>query len=110
VSRDASVTLQWGDGDYTFALRWGELAKLQEAADAGPFVILDRLNDGRCRLEDISEVIRWGLVGGGKTPVEATKLVRLYVEGRPPAENRLTAQVIMSAACFGAPEEELEKK
>lgn len=110
MSRDASITLQWGDSDCTFALRWGELAKLQEATDAGPFVILDRLNDGRCRLEDISEVIRWGLVGGGKTPAEATKLVRLYVEGRPPAENRLTAQVIMSAACFGAPEEEIEKK
>ena len=110
MSRDASVTLQFGDGDYTFALKWGELSKLQESVDAGPFVILDRLNDGRCRLEDISEVIRWGLVGGGKTPVEATKLVRLYVEGRPPAENRLTARIIMAAACFGAPEEEIEKK
>jgi hypothetical protein len=86
------------------------LAKLQEACDAGPFVILQRLQDGTCRLEDISGVIRWGLVGGGLTPVAATKLVRLYVEGRPPAENRLTAYAVMAAGCHGAPEEQIEKK
>ncbi|WP_041748227.1 gene transfer agent family protein [Bradyrhizobium cosmicum] len=110
MSRNASLTLDWGDGTYEFRLGWGELAKLQEACDAGPFVILDRLRTGACRLEDISGVIRWGLVGGGKSPVEATKLVRLYVEDRPPAENRLTAYAIMAAGCTGAPEEGIEKK
>ncbi|UPT93895.1 gene transfer agent family protein [Bradyrhizobium barranii subsp. apii] len=110
MSRNASVTLDWGDGTYEFRLGWGELAKLQEACDAGPFVILDRLRSGTCRLEDISNVIRWGLVGGNKTPAEATKLVRLYVEDRPPAENRTTAYVIMAAGCSGAPEEQIEKK
>jgi hypothetical protein len=110
LSRNASITLDWGDGTYDFRLGWGELAKLQEACDAGPFVVLDRLRGGTCRLEDISGVIRWGLVGGGKTPVEATKLVRLYVEDRPPAENRLTAYAIMAAGCAGAPEEQIEKK
>ena len=44
------------------------------------------------------------------SPVEATKLIRLFVEDRPPAENRLTAYTILSAACYGAPEEEIEKK
>jgi hypothetical protein len=110
LSRDASVTLDWADGTYHFRLAWGEIAKLQEACDAGPFVILDRLHSKACRLEDISNVIRWGLVGGGKSPVEATKLVRLYVEGRPPAENLLYAISILSAGCYGAPEENIEKK
>lgn len=110
MSRNASVTIDWGDGTYDFRLGWGELAKLQEACDAGPFVILDRLRSGTCLLEDISGVIRWGLVGGGKSPAEATKLVRLYVEDRPPAESRLTAYAIMAAGCTGAPEEGIEKK
>jgi hypothetical protein len=110
VSRAASITIDWGDDTYDFRLGWGELAKLQEACDAGPFVILDRINNGACKLADISEVIRWGLVGGGKTPADALKLVRQYVEGRPPAENRLTAYAILSAGCYGAPEEQIEKK
>ncbi|MCV0384895.1 MAG: gene transfer agent family protein [Nitrobacter sp.] len=110
MSRDASITLDWGDGAYGFRLGWGELAKVQEACDAGPFVILDRINSGACRLADISEVIRWGLVGGGKTPADALKLVRQFVEGRPPAENRLAAYAILSAGCYGAPEEDIEKK
>ena len=109
MSRDASITLDWADGPAHFRLAWGELAKLQEAVDAGPFVILERLNLGTCRLEDIAEVIRWGLVGGGKNPAEAAKLVKLYVEGRPPAENRLTALAVLSAGCYGAPEEQIEK-
>lgn len=109
-NRDASVTFDWGDGTYTFRLAWGEISKLQEACDAGPFTILDRLNNGSCKVEEIRNVILWGLVGGGKTPVEATKLVRLFVEDRPPAESRLTAYAILSAGCYGAPEEEIEKK
>ncbi len=110
MSRDASVTLDWADGSYHFRLAWGELAKLQEACDAGPFVILERLNSGTCRVEDISNVIRLGLIGGGMEPVPALKKVRDYVEGRPPAESRLTAYAILSAGCYGAPEEEIEKK
>ncbi len=110
MSRDASVTLDWADGSYHFRLAWGELAKLQEACDAGPFVILDRLNSGACRVEDISNVIRLGLIGGGMEPVPALKKVRDYVEGRPPAESRLTAYAVLSAGCYGAPEEEIEKK
>ncbi len=110
MSRDASITLDWAGGTSHFRLGWGELAKLQEACDAGPFVVLERLNSGACRLEDISGVIRWGLIGGGLPPVDAAKTVRLFVEGVPPADNRLTAYAVLSAACYGAPEEGIEKK
>lgn len=110
MSRDASILLTFGDGEYSFRLGWGELAKLQEAVDAGPFVIGDRLKDQTCRLEYIREVIRWGLIGGGKTPEQATRLIKLYVEERPPAENRLIALAVILAGVYGAPEEQIEKK
>lgn len=110
MSRNASVTLDWGDGTYEFRLAWGELVKIQEECDAGPYVVLQRLITGQWRLQDISTVIRWGLVGGGKTPVEALKLVRLYVETRPPIENLMVAQAILSAGCVGAPDEDALKK
>lgn len=110
MSRDASIALDWADETFQFRLGWGELAKLQEACDAGPFVVLDRLRSGACKVEDISNVIRLGLIGGGMEPVPALKKVRAYVEARPPAESRLTAIAVLSAGCYGAPEEEVEKK
>lgn len=110
MSRDASVVLAFGDGEYLFRLGWGEIAKLQEARDCGPFVLHDRLRDSSCRVEDIAEVIRWGLIGGGLTPTEAMQKLKLFVQDRPPAETRLIAYVVMAAACFGAPEEQVEKK
>lgn len=110
MSRDASITLDWADGTYPFRLAWGELEKLQEACDSGPYVILNRLIDGSWRLADISAVIRCGLIGGGMSPADALKKVRLYVEDRPPMENLTIAQAVLSAGIVGAPDEDVEKK
>ncbi|MEY9098898.1 hypothetical protein ABIA24_001807 [Sinorhizobium fredii] len=110
MSRDASITLDWADGTYVFRLAWAQLAELQEKCDAGPFVILDRLGNGAWRVEDISNVIRLGLIGGKMEPVKALKLVRTYVESRPPMENLMFAQAILSVAVMGAPDEDGSKK
>lgn len=107
MSRDASITIEWADGEYPFRLGWYEIEKLQEVCDAGPYVILQRLGDQTCRVGDISHTIRWGLIGGGMSISEALKKVRTYVEARPPSENLIYARAILGAACYGAPEEEL---
>lgn len=106
-NRDASVTLTWADGDYTFRLAWGQLIELQEKLDAGPAFILDKFYNGGWKVEYISEVIRLGLIGGGLSPTEALKLTRNYVESRPPFENLSTAQGILAISLIGAPEEKL---
>lgn len=105
MSRNASINLDFGDGAHAFRLAWGQLVELQEKCDAGPYVVLRRLMDGSWRMADIAETIRIGLVGGGMAPGEAIKLVRRYVEARPPMESILHAQAILSAALMGAPEE-----
>lgn len=110
MSRDASIVLDWADGTYAFRLAWGELEKLQEACDAGPYVVLNRLIDGSWRVSDISAVIRLGLIGGGMVPADALKKVRSYVEDRPPMESITIAQAVLSAAIVGAPDEEVGKK
>ncbi|MGE0213997.1 MAG: gene transfer agent family protein [Parvibaculaceae bacterium] len=110
MSRSANITLDFGDGTYPFALTWGGLMELQEKCDAGPFVIYDRLANLTCKVEDIREPIRIGLIGGGMQPVPALKLVQQYVEKRPLVENRIVAQAILSVAIVGAPEEEVGKK
>lgn len=103
--RDARIELDWADDTYSFRLGWGELAALQEECDAGPYFILGRLQDGSWKLSDISSVIRLGLRGGGSSPADALKLVRLHVEARPPLENLLHAKAILVAGLMGAPDE-----
>ena len=105
MSRDATIELDWADGEHRFRLGWGELIKLQEACDAGPLVIFGRLGSGTWRLNDIRETMRLGLIGGGKTPDAALALVRDYVEARPPMENVALARAILGAAVLGPADE-----
>lgn len=105
MSRDAKVILPFADGDHEFRLAWAELLMLQEARDCGPFVVLDRLTNGKWMIEDISEVIRIGLIGGGTEPGKAVKMVRTYVQAFPPMLNLVFAQQILGAALVGATDE-----
>lgn len=105
VNRSASITRPFADGEYHFAYPFGELVKLQEARDCGPQVLQQRLLGNDWRVEDIREVIRFGLIGGGMTPVEASKLVKRWVEERPPLENLELAGLLSLVAINGPPDE-----
>jgi hypothetical protein len=107
--RDARIELDWADGTYSFRLGWGQLAELQEKTDAGPYFLLNRLYAGNWRIEDISQIIRLGLIGGDEAmkPVQALGLVRRYVEARPPMENLPFAVAILTAGVIGAEDEPL---
>jgi hypothetical protein len=110
MSRDGSCELVFNGQRTFFKLAWRELMKIQEACDAGPYVVLDRLVSGRWHLQDISEVIKWGLIGGGMKQSQALHLVETEVEGRLPTENLVIAQQILGAGLVGAPEEDAGKK
>lgn len=110
MSRDASVTKDWAGDARTFRLAWGELIKLQESRDAGPFLILQRLLSGAWFLEDIREVIRLGLIGGGLDKDKALQMIRTHVEGDVPGANLVIAQAVLGAALYGVAEEEVGKK
>lgn len=105
MGRNAEISLPWADGDYTFRLGWKELIALQEACDAGPWEILNRLSNGKWRVQEISHTIRLGLIGGGTEPSRALELIRTYVEERPPAESLVFARGILGVAIQGAPDE-----
>jgi len=109
-NRNASIDLEFADGTYTFRLAWGGLEKVQEACDAGPFVVFERLSTGQWKTNDIREVIRHGLLGGGNDVATVRRLIRDYVEERPAAENVPMAIAILAAAIIGAPEEDSAKK
>ena len=110
MSRDGSCEVPFNGQRTMFKLAWRELMKIQESCDAGPYVVLDRLVSGRWRLQDISEVIKWGLIGAGMPQGDALKLVETEVQGRPPLENLVIAQTVLGAGVVGASEEEVGKK
>lgn len=109
--RSANVELDFADGTYNFRLAWGQLIELQEKVGVGPYALLNRLNSDDFLVEDVSEVIRLGLIGGDKDlhPVKANKLVTRYVRERSIMENLPLARGILLVALFGAPDEKTEQ-
>lgn len=97
----AKVTLTWVGGEHEFALYIGNLRAVQQHCNAGPEQILRRLLDGTWRVDDLFEVIRQGLIGGGMPSHEASALVSETMKRHPLMEFRLTAQGILAAALSG---------
>ncbi|ORE94102.1 hypothetical protein ATO13_08511 [Stappia sp. 22II-S9-Z10] len=93
-----AVVLEWGDGEHTFALRFGELVALEARHDAGFLLLRQSLERRTCRAELIRDVIRFGLEGGGMKPVDVNRLVQRYVIERSPLESLSTAVTIMDRA------------
>ena len=103
-----AVDLDFADGTYCFDLRLPQIAELQEKRGVGIFALYSRIYRGRTILEgvplayateaeayaeDLFEVIRLALVGGGTgfvdgqqvkvDPVTARKLVERYCHDAP---------------------------
>lgn len=106
MTRDASIAFDWADGEHRFRLALGQLRELQEKTGASPFEIFERLSARRPMVDDLREVLRLGLTGGGLAPVEALRLVRTHVDERPLAEAIVPALTVLAAALFGPAEDE----
>jgi hypothetical protein len=106
MSRTAITEFDWADGRYRFRLAFDQWIELQEKTDCGPFVLLQRLQRGDWKIQDIAESIRIGLIGGGQTPDKARTLVERYVKARPPLESHHAALAIVLAGVIGAPDGE----
>jgi hypothetical protein len=109
MSRDATVEIDWAGGQGMFRLGISELEKVQEACDAGPQFIYNRLRSGTYHINDLRAPILWGLIGGGLTAVDAQKKMSAYFI-TPLAQHVLVAQVILGAAIFGAPDEDVKEE
>lgn len=126
MSRSGEVTLPFGDGDHTFRLGIGQWRKVQEQCDAGPSEVLARMSMpfeamrrgvkpadligagllGSWRVDDIRSVLLNGLIGGGLSPVDATKLVAAWVDERPLLEPLSVAYQVVHASIAGTEDED----
>lgn len=108
--RTGKVTAFFGDGEHTFRLQPPDAAnplalieELQEKTGVGPYRLFRNIADEDFRVGDIREVLRLGLIGGGKSPAEAYKLVTRYFDREPIAEYATIALDIMVGMLFGHP-------
>lgn len=94
-----TIVEPFGDGEYSFRLghkEWEELDQLE----IGPLELLDKLRFHRWRFRYPRAVILAGLVGGGLDRSRALRLVKVYVEDRPIADNTALAIKIMVAGLW----------
>jgi hypothetical protein len=106
-TRTARIEIDWADGTHVFRLAFRELIELDEKRQCGPYELLQRIQAGTWRAQDVREVIRIGLIGGGMEPGKALAMTRRYVEEVPDwSTNSLIAAAILMAAVAGNEVEE----
>lgn len=105
MSRDASISEPFGDGQHIFRMALGQLRELQEKTGVSPFAVLARLISYLPMVDDAPEIIRLGLIGGGMAPPEAIALTERYARQRPPAESIPLGTAILKAGLLGVPDE-----
>lgn len=97
-----SVRLTWPGGENAFRLRIGELRALQTATKSGPEELFNRLRSGKWSVDDVIQVIRWGLVGAEEMNAsDAATTVTPLIDLHPLAEFKVPALAILGAALFG---------
>jgi hypothetical protein len=101
---DATIIADWGDGEHRFRLGLAQLLELQEKTGVGPMELFFRVRSMRWRVEDITETLRLGLVGGGLKPADAVALVRRYGPGARPLAESVPLVVEILAAAIVVPE------
>lgn len=104
MNTSAEVVLKWADGEYKFALKLKQIEELQRNCDAGLGVIGKRMFSGDYRVEDVTETIRLGLIGGGTDAVKAKQLVETYalplIRGNESSSLKV-AQAVIAVVWFG---------
>ncbi len=108
---NGEVTIFWGDGENKFNIApIGHILELEDKCRCGVREILTRIASDRWYANDLRETLRLGLIGAGKDPEEAHKLVVRYFDGRPMLESAKPAFAVLAAALVGVPEDDVGKK
>lgn len=129
---ETALTIGFADGEYRFHLGLRQINEIQTRCDAGIGAVFARVSKGRFfrktaigevaignpelaeyRIEDLTSIIRQGLIGGGKGTVEgveikvddrrADQLIQNYVlaEGYPLEDSWTLAHAILAAKIVG---------
>jgi hypothetical protein len=101
-------TVTWAGGTDIFDLShpwaWNVLSirGLPGPNGSTPAACFARFENGTYSLDDCERIFELGLIGGGKTRIEATQLVSDHVRGQPIAPIAVIACNILGALFVGA--------
>lgn len=98
----APLVMVWPGGEHAFRLGLGEIEGLQSATDCGPEHLLGLLQIGAWKTAHIEPILKFGLIGGGMSAVDAQRLVRATVDrGFGWAHYKPACINILQAALYG---------
>ncbi len=103
------VNLNWPGGEHEFSLNLGALRAIQRSCNAGPQEILQRLQLGTWRIDDVIDVLRFGLEGGGVAKDEARTLVETVLDRSGLLALVPIAALVMAAALVGEEDDPVGK-
>jgi hypothetical protein len=104
-----AIEIVWPGGAHPFRLRLGELRRLQDKTGAGPEELLNRVRLGRWKVDDLIEILRFGLIGGGMGESDAAPLVVKMMELHPLLEFKMPAELVLIYALLQPEDDELGK-
>jgi hypothetical protein len=120
MSADGSITLVWGDGENRFRYGIGQWRELQEKvngrrtamglAPIGPMTLLQDVRTGNAWPDDIRDILRIGLNGGGLNVAQSHRKLVNHFDATPPYAHNLVAFKVLEAGLIGAPDDEIELK
>ena len=93
----------FGDKERVFALTPELMIELERKTGTAIAVLYSRVLRAQFHFNDLIEIIRLGLIGGGTTPSEAQSLVDTYAKPRPIMETFPLAADILDARWTGTP-------
>jgi hypothetical protein len=97
-----AVYRAFGGEQRRFELRLGEIKHLEQQTGCGIGDIYRRLLALAFKIEDVRQVVKFGLIGGGVPEIDAEAMVRAGVDGFPISEPYELAKDIMIACFIGA--------
>lgn len=120
MSADGSIELTWAETPRKFRIAIGEFRALQESVNArrvaieaqpiGPSTLLQLLRTNNAWPDDVRDVLKAGLIGGGESYQAAQKLLMRNFDNKPLLEHTKTAFLILMAALVGVPDDEAGSK
>lgn len=98
---ETKITRPFADGTYNFDLTFPLASEFERLMRKSLHATMNAILAKDYRINDVAEIIRLALVGGGTDADRADELVYAYVRTQPVGKHVLLCSEILEAAFFG---------